>query len=130
MTTAERLKRRQRRTGWAVIMLAFGSILYGIYDNGEAHRRDDCMAQSFSESSRALNARARLSVQSTAIQTQMDSLQNQVILDVAAAGETSEVVAAFNRFHKDLDRVHREQRKLLEVRQHTKLPGFPEGKCD
>lgn len=130
VTSPTALRTRQRRTGYAVILLATGSLFYGIYDSENGHHRDKCMASSFAQFSDALTVRWQIASDTQALQTRVDELQNHVIQEVAAAGETSEVVAAFNAFNDGLDQLEHDKHQLVKLRNRTPVPDFPRGKCD
>lgn len=157
MTTPERLRRRQIREGFAIMVLGLASLVYVGYDHHESSLRDECMTDSFHDLSSSLTVRSDLSVRtdqikvvSEKLQDQADELQNQkigntarLIKQVFAAETPQESFAAYLDYQHALNRIEREahrldvrQSKLLKraakvtvQRAKTDIPPFPTGKC-
>lgn len=120
MTTPERLRRRQRREGWALIFL--GLMVAGssyVDHQRDANQTDDfqrCITDQVTKLTSGLNVRGDLNAQDT-------EATNTVILSVARAKEYPEIAAALQKFQDD-------QAAIAEQRRKTKVPPFPNGKCE
>jgi hypothetical protein len=121
VTTPERIRRRQRRETFLVvvtILLACGSV---IYNNSRTGATVECQARAFSELSVALNSRAD-------VRKPLDAAVRKVIDSFADAAavknpDTKAIVATLEEYRKVSD----EYAKKVE---DTPIPDYPTGKCD
>lgn len=145
MTTAEKFRRRQRIEGFLILVLAFCSLGYGVWDNDQSKQRDACMASSFRDLGDTLTLRTGLAEAATSVTTRVDArqdrslgLQRRAIEDVAAAQDNgSEIRDAFEEFRLGAAELEQEERELereqaiiARQRRNTDIAPFPEGKCE
>ena len=134
MTTPERLRRRQRIEGSALIIIALLMLGQSWYFNAEDRDQRACIQQNFVELSRALDARADL--------TQRETSQNKALwlIYAEAAGLVKDDPTAELK-PKDQARLQRElvaqlleyKREITEIEQERRenpLPPYPVGVCD
>ena len=116
MTTPERLRRRQRIEGTALILLGVFTILMSLYFRGEDARQRTCLTDQFHQLSETLTTRGELVSRDSRSTT-------RVILDVARASDKKQV-------RESLDRYIAQQARLDLQRRQNPLPPFPEGACE
>lgn len=123
MTTPERLRRRQRREGFAVIVIGLGLIFQQWYfgnradDAAQANAAtNECIARQFSKLSAVLSARSDLA------QRESNAVAD-VLVTAANATNGDQVAAALRRYD-------RERRAIAKARKDNPLPKFPTGRCD
>lgn len=130
MTTPERLRRRQFELGIGFIILGLMVGLASIY----FHQRDvesrQCMAQNFSDLSRALSVRGDLSAQESAANKSESAATRQLIIDAFAAKDRQEAFAAFSKAKKRWAEVDHQRAQIARERAANPIPDFPEGTCD
>lgn len=119
MTTPERLRRRQRIEGTALLIVG---ILFAAatYVNEERDdQQEKCLTDQIVKLTDAIEARGQINAANT-------QATRTVILGVAQASATRDrtlVANALSQYVADSERIEQD-------RKDTKIPPFPNGKCD
>lgn len=120
MTTPEKLRRRQRREGWALMLLGLAMAVSTVYQSHqrEVQREDfqDCIVTVVGQLTDSLTARSNL--------TEPDAKSVRVLisdlLSAKSEKDTREAIAAYNKT----------QAEIARVRKSNPIPPFPDGICD
>lgn len=148
MTTPERLKRRQIREGFVLILLAIFTVVQAIYFNLEDRQQRDCVADKFSELTTSLERRSELVETATDLDAQESAAIRRIWMTYAeAAGLVKEdpteelkpkdkarlqreLVANLLAYEKISKQVAEDRRQLQRDQRQNPVPPFPVGSCD
>lgn len=130
MTTPEKFRRRQRIEGVFLILLALASVGYGLWDSSEQRQRDDCLVESFRAAGEHQAERARLGEETTALHLAIDNEQSKVFTQLRRGISAEELFTLLEEFQEENARLDEEQRALLQEREETLAPPFPDGTCE
>lgn len=130
MTTPENFKRRQQRELALVGVLLAGTLVYGWFDSVRESANDSCMAQSFQASADVTKKRAAFVERADEIKVLIDANQSKGLTDMASSVNRKQFYAAREAFQKEDERLNKQLKVVQEKRAATKIPDFPDGKCE
>lgn len=144
MTTPEKVRRRQRIEIGLVVVVAVGSILYGVFNEREEDVREQCIVEAFAASSKIDRARSKITDRAVEVQERADGVKDRrltaletLVTDAFAAETPDEALQAFARFNqtkeelvKRRENVQDAKARLVERRENARPPKFPDGKCE
>lgn len=120
MTTPEKLRRRQRREGIALMVLGVAMTVTTIYQTHERNQQKDdfqeCITSVVAKLTDTLDARSNLS--------QGDAKATRDFLLSVPTLDTKE------KFQRALQEYIDAQAKLAKIRKENPIPPFPDGTCE
>lgn len=144
MTTPERLRRRERRNGYALIVLGIVIGLVSIYFHQQDAAQRRCISEQFSKLSTALTVRGDLAKREArathkeANAQKLESKANQMFYrDAFSSATQAGVFDAYGQYRVTIHAVNQERahvqamrERIKAARANTPIPDFPAGTCD